>query len=313
MPRRALELLAARLVLRRQLERLAERLQRLVVLEADVAAGELEEHAAGLAEVDRVEVLAVDDVRGARAGLDGLRTHGLELGVVGRRPCDVVDGPGARGAALLRRLVVAQERVALVAAQRPFRAAVVAEAQRLQKRRAGVGPRRVGAHAVEAQQRVLGRHVGRAGGQRSVVGGHRVQLVAQALEVGEGQRVAVALGGDALVAQARRPEGERVGGGHAPLDGVDHPRAGVARRCAGELEEGQDRAGRAALVAEVQVVDVGLVEVDRLLDEAQPEQARVEVDVAWSVAGDGGDVVQALECHALDFPLFPGSCLCNNS
>ena len=99
---RLLELLAARLVLRRQLERLAERLQRLVVLEADVAAGELEEHAARLAEVDGVEVLAVDDLRRAGAGLDGLRADGLELGVVGGRPRDVVDRPGARDAAALR-------------------------------------------------------------------------------------------------------------------------------------------------------------------------------------------------------------------
>ena len=41
---------------------------RLVVREADVARGELEEHAAGLAEVDRVEVLAVDDVGRVGAG-----------------------------------------------------------------------------------------------------------------------------------------------------------------------------------------------------------------------------------------------------
>ena len=81
-----------------------------------------------------------------------------------------------------------------------------------------------------------------------------------------------ALGGDARVGQARGPEVERVLGGDAPLDGVDHAVAGPAGRRAGELEEGQDRARRAALVAEVQVVDVGLVEVDRLLDQAQAEQ-----------------------------------------
>ncbi len=71
----------------------------------------------------------------------------------------------------------------------------------------------------------------------------------------------------------------------------------AAGRRAGELEERQDRAGRRALVAVVEVVDVGLVEVHGLLDEPQAERARVEVDVARSVAGDRRDVVQAFECH----------------
>jgi hypothetical protein len=36
----------------------------------------------------------------------------------------------------------------------------------------------------------------------------------------------------------------------------------------------------------------GVVEVDRLLDEAQAEDSEVEVDVALGVVGHGGDVVQ---------------------
>ena len=170
---RPLELLAARLVLRRQLQRLAERLQRLVVLEADVAAGELEEDAAGLAEVDGVEVLAVDDLGRARAGRDGLGADGLELCVVGGRPRDVVDRPGAGDAARGGRGVVAQRRPARVAAQRPVGAAVVGEADRLEQRGARLGARRVGAHAVEAEQGVLGRDVVGARGQRRVVDGRR--------------------------------------------------------------------------------------------------------------------------------------------
>ena len=54
------------------------------------------------------------------------------------------------------------------------------------------------------------------------------------------------------------------------------------------------------LVAVVEVVDVGLVEVHGLLDQPQPEHARVEVDVARRVGGDRRDVVQALECHAVN-------------
>ena len=75
------------------------------------------------------------------------------------------------------------------------------------------------------------------------------------------------------------------------MHGVDHAVAGTAIRGARELEEGEDRAGRAALVAEVQVVDVGLIEVDRLLDQAQSQDARIEVDVARGVRGDRRDVV----------------------
>src|SRR5438876_237118 len=80
--------------------------------------------------------------------------------------------------------------------------------------------------------------------------------------------------------QARGQELERLVRGGAQLDGVDHAVAGLAEGRAGELEEGQDRARGAALIAEVQVVDVRLIEVDRLLDQAQAEHPRIEVDVA---------------------------------
>jgi hypothetical protein len=78
---------------------------------------------------------------------------------------------------------------------------------------------------------------------------------------------------------------------------VDHAVACLAERRARELEEGQDRPWRTALVAEVQVVHVGLIEVDGLLHQTQTEHARVEVHVARRVRCDGGDVVQSLECH----------------
>jgi hypothetical protein len=78
---------------------------------------------------------------------------------------------------------------------------------------------------------------------------------------------------------------------------VDHPGAGAARPGARELEPREDRAGRALLVAEVQVVRVGGVEVDGLLHEAQAEDAGVELDVPARVAGDHRDVVHALELH----------------
>ena len=44
-------------------------------------------------------------------------------------------------------------------------------------------------------------------------------------------------------------------------------------------EEGQDRAGPALLVAIIEMIGAGIVEIDRLLDEPEPEAAGVEVDV----------------------------------
>ena len=69
--------------------------------------GDLEQHAARLAEVDRVEVVAVDDAAVRDAG--GLQMR-VPVGVLGdgRAPGDVVHGAGALAAALLRRLVVAR-------------------------------------------------------------------------------------------------------------------------------------------------------------------------------------------------------------
>ena len=158
------------------------------------------------------------------------------------------------------------------------------EAERLEQRRARARGRRVGAHAVEAEQRVLGRDVGGAGGERRVGGRQASNTWRRPSGSSKRQGVAVALRIDALVAQARGPEVERRRRADAPLDRVDHAVARAAERGAGELEEREDRAGRPGLVAEVQVVDVGLVEVDRLLHQPQPEQARVEVDVPGASA-----------------------------
>jgi hypothetical protein len=70
-----------------------------------------------------------------------------------------------------------------------------------------------------------------------------------------------------------------------------------ARRGAGVLEERQVHARRAVLVAVEEVIDGRFVLVDGALDHAHAEHARVELDVASCVAGDGADVVDALEPH----------------
>ena len=93
--------------------------RRLVDVEARPAGGQLEQHAARLAEVDGVEVLAVDD----RGGMRPPRRHPLAprllLGVVLGGPRDVVDRPGALDPTLLRRRIDDVERAALCARDSP--------------------------------------------------------------------------------------------------------------------------------------------------------------------------------------------------
>ena len=73
--------------------------------------------------------------------------------------------------------------------------------------------------------------------------------------------------------------------------------AGAPVRDTGPLEERDRRAGSALLVAEVEVIRARVVEVDRLLHEAQPEHGRVEVDGPLRVQRADGDVVQSFYGH----------------
>ena len=80
-------------------------------------------------------------------------------------------------------------------------------------------------------------------------------------------------------------------------DPVDHAGAGAAGLGARVLEERQVRARTSVLVAVEQVVDAGIVLVDRLGRQPHPEHARVEVDVAARVPRDRGDVMDAFKFH----------------
>ena len=85
------------------------------------------------------------------------------------------------------------------------------------------------------------------------------------------------------------------------------PAPGAAGDRAGVLEEGQLSARPPPLVGVEQVVDAGIVLVDRLGGQPEPEHARVEVEVLLRVPGDGGDVVEALESHSCTNN-YSGSC-----
>jgi hypothetical protein len=79
--------------------------------------------------------------------------------------------------------------------------------------------------------------------------------------------------------------------------------AGDAANGVGPWEEGHDGAGGAGVVAEVEVVGAGIVEVDGALDQAEAEDLGVEVEVALRVRRDGGDMVEAEDglWHGISF------------
>ena len=156
---------------------------------------------------------------------------------------------------------------------------------------------------MEAQQGVLGRDVGRVGRQRGVIDGDGQQFVAQALEVGEGTAPS-SVRSVATSASARRASQKA----SASSDATRHwmvwtmPSPAWPRAAPGNSKKVRIEPGRAALVAEVEVVDVRLVEVDRLLHQTQAQHTRVEVHVARCIGGDRGDVMQTLECHSAHSP-----------
>src|SRR5680860_306978 len=93
-----LDVLTLGLQPRRQPQGTAQLKQRFVDGEPGRIGGDLQEHAAGLAEVDGAEVVAVDDRRDVIAVLDDLLAPCLLRLVVGRAPGDMVHGAGGHQA-----------------------------------------------------------------------------------------------------------------------------------------------------------------------------------------------------------------------
>src|SRR5687767_6612911 len=141
---------------RRDRQLLAERLERLVDREAGARGGQLEQHAARLAEVDRLEVVPVDHLSGVGAVLAHLVAPGLMV-LVGRVPRDVVDAARALDAAPTGRGVIEDQAAALVPAGLPAAGVGRLEAEPLlQQLAAALHARGESAHRVEALERVLG-------------------------------------------------------------------------------------------------------------------------------------------------------------
>jgi hypothetical protein len=67
----------------------------------------------------------------------------------------------------------------------------------------------------------------------------------------------------------------------------------AAALSAGPREERQNSAGPAMSIAIVEVIGFRIVEINRYLDQAQPQHAAIKIDVLLRIAGDRCDVVNA--------------------
>ena len=138
-----------------------------------------------------------------------------------------------------------------------------------------------------------------AGDERLVGRVRDGELEAETLGVVEPETPLLSGGGEAVIAEPRRPEVERALRPDAERHQVHHPIPGAAAARARVLEERDIRARTALLVGVEQVVDRRVVLVDRLLHEPQSEHARVEGDVPGRVARDARHVMDSLELHRL--------------
>ena len=285
----------------RQPELLAEPAGVLVDREAGADGGDLEQHPARLAEVDGAEVLPVDDPgRAARrrrpravpSRRGRRRARSTRRGAPSRRPARRARAAPGRAS---RRLGAPRRDVA----NRPSPSRHEPEPLD-QQPLGGVRGAAVGAHAHDARQRVLGgdaRDVD-AAARRPVGGPGDDQLDPQPLGVRGDQRPLL----------PRRPAGRRRRGGRPRSRAT---RATATRHTTRWIIPGPGRPtglpriskkvrmlpGDPDLVAEVQVVHVRRVEVDRLLHQPKAHEAHVEVQCAPGVGRDGGHVVDPVEAH----------------
>ena len=191
--------------------------------------------------------------------------------------------------ARLRRRVVDVEAAAPVAARLP----AGLEPERAQQPLALLGLRRVRAHAGEAADAVLGGDVGRVRRQRLVARVVDEQLERQPLRVVERQRILGTRSPPTRVAQKSSDSCEPTRNETVcTIPSPARPRGepGYSKNVMSAPDE-------PLLVRVEEVVDGRVVLVDRLLHHAQPEHARVELDVRRRVAGDAGDVMDAFELH----------------
>src|SRR6266849_3930134 len=63
--------------------------------------------------------------------------------------------------------------------------------------------------------------------------------------------------------------------------------------CARPGEECQDRPWRPSRIAKVEMISARIIEIDGALDQPQPEQSDIKIEVALRITGDGGNVMKS--------------------
>ena len=262
--------------------------------------GEFEEHAAGLTEIDRMEIGPVEDGSDVQMLGEDLAPFFLRRIVLGAE-CDVVHGAGS-GASELRgriddQIDVIAEGAAFGGVAHPLTfSADFLEAHQVQDG-GGFGFFLLQeGHTEEASDRVFGRDGGEAWSVR--IGGVGVgdDFNFHAVGIGEGEHLffetLAVLEQKALAAQPFLPVFE--GGGGDAESGFGHfTGAGVSASGVGPGKEREDRAGRTGVVAEVEVIRSWIVEINGSLDEAETENLGIEIEVSQWVGCYGGYVVES--------------------
>ncbi len=299
---------------RRKLQRLAERLQRLIDGESGVSGGDLQQVAVRVTEVDAVEILPVLDVRhvDARADdpllpdqLDCLVRHAegnmVDLAGAGDGAPDGVvvhqchDQPLGRG-----RPINLEDEIGPVRVDRVWIFAGEVEAQHVlvvDRCRLAIGRQQRG--VVDPADRHRGHEEDRRA-IRHVVPGWGNQLDDQPVRIAEpdgrpGVVVERPFQVDPLALQMAAPPCQRRPAGNPQGDVLRPAPAALAMGGVRPFEEGQQRPRRADLVAVADVADIRHGEIDRLLDQPQPQQIAIEAGILPRVAGDHRQVVIAAQ------------------
>src|SRR5262249_37293567 len=145
-------------------------------------------------------------------------------------------------------------------------------------------------HTLEAAYRMFRGDVSIAPALLSLSAGYANQAKRHAVGIAEGKDLLAKallerLMRDDFFNQALGPVSERAQR-HAEGGLIGFADAAAARRRSHPRKKREDRARAAGLIAVVEVIGRRVVEIDRSLDEAQAEVARIEIEVLERIAGD---------------------------
>ncbi|MNI34839.1 hypothetical protein D3C73_888410 [compost metagenome] len=275
----------------------------LVTVEARLVRGNLEQHAARRAEVDRPEIVAIDHRGYLIAGIHQRFSDFELLFAVIDGKGDVMDGASTLTGKWRFRQGNQIDRIGAIAAGDDkasditfrFGTLIAHEADQFFRRRRVMQIETCSGKT--ADRRVVGNTLRQPGlavvigrfdqCQRIAIRPHEPQPVGT--EDGIGFKPADALCSKAVLPKLQPALGDR------ELGFADFADARAAKHHVLEGEIGHDRAGRTVFVTVIEVVDAGIVEIDGLLDPAQAERFGEEAVVLTGIRRHRRDVVQSLD------------------